>query len=1470
MNRYPFANFRHRLLLLVLLAVLPALGLMLYTADEQRRLAASNAQEEALRFVRLASNNHEHLIKETEQLLSVMAQLPEVRDESYDSCSELFSRLQKQYPLYTCFGIIKPDGKLQCVVPTTSEQINLFDRPYFQSVIKTHDFAVGDLRISRVTDKASIHFAYPVMNEFGQVKSVLFAELNMDWLNKLAVKVALPPGVTLTVIDRNGTVLSRHPDADKWVGRAMYEVAVIKTVLNKKTEGTTESIGMDGVSRFYAYMPLSGSAEGGDMYIYTGMPTAKAYAGANRLLGRNLAGIGLITLLVLTIAWFGGNLFFIRGVKALLAATDRLANGDLSARTGISYGKGELCQLARNFDNMAGALEQRTEQLYRAEIKYRTLVEAIPAVTYIVGLDNLGVTQYVSPQIKELLGFAPEELVTKADFRLQQISTGEFLNALAIINTGCNVGETFHFEYPLLAKDGSVVWVHDEARVIWDETAQHRLLQGFLLDITKRKKAEESLERLSRRQELILSSAGEGIFGLNIEGKTTFVNPAAAKMLGYEVWQLINQPIHDLCHHKKPDGSYYPEERCPICAAYKDGLIHHVEDEFFWRSDGTGFPVEYVSTPMQEKDELVGAVVVFKDITERKTAEEAMAKSRDFYLTLFEEFPALIWRAGIDGKCNHFNKSWLNFTGRTMEQEMGEGWTSGVHPEDLDKCVTTYLNAFNSRNSFEMEYRLCRYDGEYRWIVDFGRPFSDQEGNFAGFIGSCYDITERKQIEAQICRVAARAEALAKLLQAMAEAGLNYHSVLDTVARKTAKLLGDACVICLLSDDEKWLKPTAYYHTNPLNFNIMRNVFNSIDQYPVDGLMSSIIHEGKSVFIPVVEPELASTIIMPKYHRYLEQCGIHSLLIVPLRVQGRVIGSLGLSKDKPGLPYNEDDHFFTQDLANRVSLALTNARLYDENLRQLKELSALYMGAEKLIHSLDLRELAGDVTRTCVELFGVSLAYLGRVEAGGRMFLLNQYPPDSDFPHRVFVRRDSLSPGQGLTDQAIQSGLPVIINDVVNDPILEPWREIVLAEGLSTCAAFPLINREKSFGTLNLCSVQDDYFTPERIEFFQAFTHMVAATLENARLFEEAGRRLKHVEALRNIDMAITSSLDLRVTFSVVMDQVLSQLGIDAAVILLLNPYAQTFEYAAGRGFRTRDVERTCRRLGEGNAGHAAQERRIVHIPNLKEAGDDCVRSYIPAIEKFISCYSVPLIAKGQVKGVLEIFQRNPFNPDQEWLDFLETLAGQAAIAIDNAGLFNELQRSNDELRLAYDATIEGWAYALDLRDKETEGHSRRVTEVTLRLARAMDVSDADLIHVRRGALLHDIGKMGVPDHILLKPGPLTEDEWKIMRLHPVYAFEMLSPINYLHSALDIPYCHHEKWDGTGYPRGLKGVQIPLAARIFAVIDVWDALCSDRPYRPAWPEAKVHEFIREQSGKHFDPQVVKRFLAMENYRETHT
>jgi HD-GYP domain-containing protein (c-di-GMP phosphodiesterase class II) len=371
-----------------------------------------------------------------------------------------------------------------------------------------------------------------------------------------------------------------------------------------------------------------------------------------------------------------------------------------------------------------------------------------------------------------------------------------------------------------------------------------------------------------------------------------------------------------------------------------------------------------------------------------------------------------------------------------------------------------------------------------------------------------------------------------------------------------------------------------------------------------------------------------------------------------------------------------------------------------------------------------------------------------------------------------------------------------------------------------------------------------------------------AVAMTAARLREESDQRLLRLQTLRNLDIALTASFNSQMTLSALVEQVRALPGVDATCVLTFQPGKRVLEFAAGNGFRARSIPRSQIGLGEGYAGRAALEQRTISVFDLKNETSDFVRMNLIQEEEFVLYHAIPMVANGQIKGALEVFGRTPRAFDGEHVEFLEAMATQTAVALEKVAVFESLQRSNLELTEAYDETLIRIAKALDLRDREPEGHTERVTEFTLRLARHLGVPEAELVHYRRGALLHDIGKMSIPDTVLLKSGPLSDDEWSVMKKHPSYAYELLSAIPLLRPALDIPYCHHERWDGTGYPCGLSGEQIPLSARIFALADAWDAMGVDRPYRAGWPLDKIRQHIVKNSGSHFDPNVVTAFEQM--------
>lgn len=591
--------------------------------------------------------------------------------------------------------------------------------------------------------------------------------------------------------------------------------------------------------------------------------------------------------------------------------------------------------------------------------------------------------------------------------------------------------------------------------------------------------------------------------------------------------------------------------------------------------------------------------------------------------------------------------------------------------------------------------------------------------------------------------------------------------------------------------------------------------------------------------------------------RYVEtEPGIQSGLYVPLKVGDRVIGVLSIESEKLNA-FSKENEYFVETLTAQAATALENARLFQERQQHVIELETLNRVSVALraasnqdqILAIVLEEALAilNTGHGAIALWNDSYGGLQTVVARGWLANLTASPSQAD---------------NGIFERVFTSGNIYFSQEFAVDPLTsESMRKQIPTGWGGVCV--PIQDEHKTTGVLLIAMPGEWELNKNEISLLDTLAEMTGSVLHRMRLHQQTEQRLQNIVALSVIDKAISSSRDIQFILNIVLEQITKRLGVDAAIVLLFERQRRVLEYGAGLGFRSSDVRTSFDiPFGEGQAGRAALEQRTIMTNNLSKSQDNYAYPTLLNREKFIAYYSVPLIAKGKLSGVLEIFHRKPLNPDPEWLDFLETLAGQAAIAIDNATLFNDLQRSNLDLALAYDATIEGWSHALDLRDKETEGHSQRVTSMTINLARAMNMSESELIHIRRGALLHDIGKMGVPDSILLKPNTLTDEEWEIMRKHPTYAYEMLSMIKYLAPAMDIPYCHHEKWDGSGYPRGLKGDEIPLSARIFSVADVYDALTSDRPYRTAWTRRKAMEYIQEHAGTHFDAAVVEAFVAM--------
>jgi len=532
---------------------------------------------------------------------------------------------------------------------------------------------------------------------------------------------------------------------------------------------------------------------------------------------------------------------------------------------------------------------------------------------------------------------------------------------------------------------------------------------------------------------------------------------------------------------------------------------------------------------------------------------------------------------------------------------------------------------------------------------------------------------------------------------------------------------------------------------------------------------------------------------------------------------------------------------------------------------------------DRMLHQRDLETIvavsaalrnAADRS-SLIETILFQIQSLLEVESGALVFK-DPINEDDYFVEMVFGAIEPLlgrhiKKGEGLFGYVIKTGNIYNSQNIHTDAVLDIKE---LPENSSAVACTPLISQQEITGALLIA--RQARFEENEIRLLSAIADIAANAIQRTTLHEKTVRYAHQMETVSKVGGVLAMTLDQEEIFKHLVDQLMQLLpDISTIFISLFDEQKKRFNciYASVDNEVLNAKELPPAPLeppGVGTQSEVVHTHKPLIINNLR-ARLAQVKMLVQVGNEGPSTQSglyAPMLARDRVIGVIQVQSYTVNRFSIEDAEALCLIANTAAVAIENSRLLADLRQSNLDLVQAYDSTLKGWSRALDLKDKETEGHTERVADLSVKLARVLDINGDELDNIRRGALLHDIGKMGIPDNILLKPGPLDENEWEIMRRHPGYAYELIHPIAHLNKVLDIPYCHHEKWDGTGYPRGLKNDQIPLSARIFAVIDVWDALRSDRPYRPAKSKEEALEYITSQSGKHFDPAVVTAFIHL--------
>ncbi len=1069
--------------------------------------------------------------------------------------------------------------------------------------------------------------------------------------------------------------------------------------------------------------------------------------------------------------------------------------------------KDNLTRLGPVIERELGEAEIRRERrqaeksLRESEAKYRNLLQHSIEAIYLFNPETHQITECNSAFLR-LTGYTADDVkdLKPYDFITHDRDSVNDFFAKALKSGGVAIGDRVWKR-----KDGTQLYVDINASKI--QHGGKDIIFVVARDVTERKRAEEELANREKRFRALIENGVDFISLLAVDGTLLWESPSATNMLGYAENAFVNRNILEIVH---PDDLGWVQERFAKLAAAPGAQDR---DSFRLKHrDGSWRWVDAVVTNLLNEPSVQAIVINYHDVTDRRKAELELRESEEHLKNVYNLSVDAMITTDSDHNISLFNVAAERMFGWPADEIIGKPLEHLI-PQRFRAMHQKYVNDFNQVPDNQVSGVMrnpvvgVRANGE-EFPCEVSLSTIETSRGITN-LAIVRDITERKQAQ--------------DLLQ---QSEKRYRSLVNQIP-----------AVVYTDDPSGRIQFVGPQIETLLGFKPQEWIAGGVD------LWSGQIHTEDRERV------------VAKYRRLLRSGE-------PFEIEYRLHakdGRLVWVQDKANVIRNEAGSLIS---VQGIIYDITERKQTENAIRQnLAELEMLYQSGLLLNQLLNPKEIAQKI----ISVIGTKLDW--------HHTAIRLYHPENEMlellafnlprnmgereRHEIEGRLKSMivKAGNGLTGWAAQHRRIVRVGDVSSDP-----RYLEIFPGLKSGLYVPLQAGDRLVGIISIESETSDAFSEADERLTATLANQAAIALENARLHEETVRQINQLQALHAIDLTISSSFNQSFTLDVLLNHAMNQLGADAASILLMQPHQQNLKVAAEKGFRGRGLEQTELRLTNSFAGRVIMERRMIHADTSELGTVQPAMAKVWSEEGFKSQHLVPLISKGEVKGVLSMFFRKDFVPDPFWNNFFETLAGQAAIAVDSTQMFEGLQRANMELAVAYDATIEGWSQAMDLRDKETEGHTQRVTKMAVELAKAMKFDDEELVHIRRGALLHDIGKIGVPDHILLKPDKLTDEEWKVMRMHPQFAYDMLNSVAYLRRALDIPYCHHEKWDGTGYPRGLKGEQIPLSARIFAVIDVWDAVTSDRPYRKAWSKEEALLYVREQSGKHFDPQVAEVFL----------
>ncbi len=1107
------------------------------------------------------------------------------------------------------------------------------------------------------------------------------------------------------------------------------------------------------------------------------------------------------------------------------------------------------------------------DALQASETRYQMLVEQIPAAVYIDLPDESMTTIYMSPQIINLTGYTPEEWMEDPQLWLKIMHPDDRERAYSQYLDATQTANKIDMEYRLIARNGKIVWCRDSALLVPGIERESRVWQGVLLDISERKQSDAVQNVVAEIARTTISTKTlDELYGIIHHSLCTIITAENFYIALYDPEKDLLSFPYFVDPYDEPPGPQKPgrglteyvlRHRKPLLASPKvfaelleKGEVEEVGPE----------SIDWLGVPLIFGEKIIGVMAVqsYAEVTrygprerdimrlvsaqvalaiERKRTETSLMESEERYRELIEFSPEAI-AVHQAGRIVYSNPAAMKLIGaRRASDILGKPLLDFVHPDYRSVVSDRVKRGLAATGPLPlMEEKFLCLDGTAIDVEVVSMPLSFDRKPAVQVIFR--DISERKKNEQAL------QHQLRELvvLQAIATATAQEAEIDQLLQRVTDILVGilypDKCGIAL--HDKKqgtWMPHASYYSKQEY-----------LIKEPVSiklGIVGRVISTGKPIRSGDVTKSSAYIVGTP---------GIQSEICVPIRIRRTIYGALNAESSAVDAFTSDDERLLTT-IAGNLATAIEKIQLFHtERMRRL-EAETLQKAATGISSTLDqkevidliLAELAKVVPYTSASVLFLRHGYLEIV--GGRGWSDPESVQGLHFP----------IPGENPSSLVIQKRRTLILKDAQAEYLIfrqPPHNNIRAWLGV------PLIAHRRLIGMLACDHTQKNFFTEEHARLVRAFATQASLALENTRLFNETKKRVQELDAVARVSQFLSRTFGLDALLANILKTTCQIIpGAEKGSIMLLDDQNK-LRMRSVYGYADPRLRSSTFPADFGFTGKAIREKRAVLIPDALIGSFYKYAIEIKEMAAVKSAVVAPLIVKDQVIGAISIdngSKKNAFSESD--LNVLVALSGPAAMAIENTRLFEDLHHSNLELSLAYDTTLAGWGRALEIRDKETRGHTDRVTRLTLKLARMMGSSEEELKQIRRGCLLHDIGKMGIPDSILKKKGSLSESEWAEMKKHSLYAYELLQPIEYLRPSLDIPYYHHEHWDGSGYPRGLKGEEIPLAARIFTVADVWDALLHDRPYRKAWKQAAARKYLKEQRGCQFDPDIVNLFLS---------